>query len=761
MKRRTFLLMGAGVAGALVVGWGVKPAPQTLLSEEAALPSANGETVLNGWVRIDTTGIVTIAVPRAEMGQGIYTGIPQMLADELGCAWHQVRVEQAPIDSIYGNVAMLVDSLPFHPDDHGAGRKVGEWFLHKVARNSMLIVTGGSSSVKDAWIPVRQAGASARELLVRVAATRFGVDAALCRVSDGIVTAPNGLKAGFGELADAAGKLKPNANPPLKAPKDRTLIGTSVGRVDSRIKSTGQAQFGIDVRIENMLYAAIKQHPLVGSWRTGGAVEKFEADEARTMKGVHAVLSVAGGMGGAHCGVAVVAQSYWQAKQALNAVNITWTEGSTATLDSAAIAAQFKRDLELGKPTTFHKVGTVNPNFDALGKKIEATYSAPFAAHVTMEPMNCTALVTADSVEVWAPTQAPAVVRWIAAKVAGVKSSQVTVHATYLGGGFGRRGEIDFVVQAVQIAKQVRGHAVQLIWSREEDMTHDMYRPAALAKFQAGFDSAGKVEALLYRGVSGSVMGSMVRRLGFTPAGPDKTNAEGAADKVYEFPNVRYEHVLSETPVPQGFWRSVGHSQNAFFMEAFVDEMAAAVGQDPLAFRLNHLKNHKTHSDVLNLAAEKAGWGKPLAAGRARGMALHESFGSIVAQVVEVSIVEKDGKKLPRVHRVVCALCCGPVINPDIVKAQMESGVIFALSAAVHGEITLKRGAVEQANFPQYDMVRMSDAPVVETHILPANNPDERPGGVGEPGVPPLAPALANALFKLTGKPVRSLPIRL
>ena len=761
MKRRTFLLMGTGVAGALVVGWGVKPAPQTLLNEEAALPAANGETVLNGWVRIDTTGVVTIAVPRAEMGQGIYTAIPQMLADELGCAWNQVRVEQSPIDSIYGNVAMLVDSLPFHPDDQGAGRKVGEWFIHKVARNSMLIVTGGSSSVKDAWIPVRQAGASARDLLVRAAAVRFGVEAAQCRVSDGVVSAPNGLKASFGELAQAAGQLRPNSNPPLKAPKDRTLIGKSVGRVDARIKSTGQAQFGIDVRVENMLYAAIKQHPQVGSWRTGGVWEKFEADNARAMRGVHAVLPVAGGMGGAHSGIAVVAQSYWQAKQALDAVKVTWVAGSTAGLDSTGIAAQFKRDLDLGKPATFHKVGTVNPNFETFAKKIEATYSAPFAAHVTMEPMNCTVLVTADSVEVWAPTQAPAVVRWIAGKAAGMKSSQVTVHATYLGGGFGRRGEVDFVVQAVQIAKQVPGRAVQLIWSREEDMTHDMYRPAAIARFQAGFDGSGKVGALLYRGVSGSVIGSMVRRLGFAPAGPDKTNAEGAADKVYEFANVRYEHVLSETPVPLGFWRSVGHSQNAFFMEAFMDEMAAAAGLDPVAFRLQYLANHKTHADVLKLAAEKAGWGKPLPPGLARGVALHESFGSIVAQVVEVSVVEKDGKKLPRVHRVVCAIYCGPVINPDIVAAQMESGVIFGLTAALYGEITLKGGAVEQANFPQYDMVRMGDTPKVETYILAANNPDERPGGVGEPGTPPIAPAVANALFKLTGKPVRSLPIRL
>ena len=761
MKRRTFLLIGTGIAGSLVVGWGAKPVQQTLLSENATLPLGNQEMALNGWVRIGVDGIVTIAVPRAEMGQGSYTAIPQLLADELGCAWSQVRVEQAPIDTIYGNVEMLIDGLPFHPDDHGAARKGAEWFVSKIARKSMLMVTGGSSSVKDAWIPVRQAGASARDLLVRTAATRFGLTPKDCVVKDGFVIGSNGLRAGFGELITAAAKLVPDKNPPLKAPKDRTLIGTSAPRTDALIKSTGKAQFGADVRIAGMLFAAIKQHPLVGSWATHGGWEKFEADEARSHAGVHAVLPVAGGLGGAHCGIAVVAEHYWQAKRALDTVNVTWIAGASAGLDSVGIASQFKRDMDVGKPTVYYKTGTVNPNFEQYGKRVEATYSAPFLAHATMEPQNCTVLMKDGFVELWVPTQAPAVVAWIAGKAAGVPTKNVTVHSTYLGGGFGRRGEADFVVQAVQLARQVQGRAVQLIWSREEDMTHDMLRPAALAKFQAGLEADGSVAAYLYRGVSGSVMHSMTRRLGFMPAGPDKTSAEGSHDKVYEFVNARHEHIISETPVPLGFWRSVGHSHNAFFSECFMDEIARAAGQDPVAYRLKYLANHPRHAAVLRMAAEKAGWGKPVAAGRALGVALHESFGSIVAQVAEVSIIDKEGKKWPKVHRVVCAIDCGPVVNPDIVKAQIEGGVIFGLSAALYGEVTITGGAIAQRNFPQYDMVRLSEAPQVETHILPAQDPDGRPGGVGEPGVPPIAPAVVNALVKLTGKPIRSLPIRL
>ena len=363
-----------------------------------------------------------------------------------------------------------------------------------------------------------------------------------------------------------------------------------------------------------------------------------------------------------------------------------------------------------------------------------------------------------DGVDIWVPTQAPSLVRWIAAKVAGVNPHRVTVHTTFLGGGFGRRAELDLVVQAVELARTTGGRPVQLMWSREEDTAHDMYRPAALARLRAGVDSSGRVLAWEQHSASGSVTQSLVERLGFMPMGPDKTNAEGAADTPYEFANHKVEHTLVESAVPLGFWRSVGHSQNAFFTEAFLDELAAAAGKDPYQFRRSLLANHPRHLAVLDLAATRAGWNQPAPAGRARGIALHQSFGSIVAQVAEVSLVKGDKGLAPKVHRVVCAIDCGTVINPDIVAAQMESGIVFGLTAALYGEITIKGGAVEQKNFPDYEMLRMADMPRIETHIVASA---AFPGGVGEPGTPPVAPALANALYKLTGKPVRSLPIRL
>jgi isoquinoline 1-oxidoreductase subunit beta len=458
----------------------------------------------------------------------------------------------------------------------------------------------------------------------------------------------------------------------------------------------------------------------------------------------------------------VVADSTWQAKQAIDAMPIVWDAGPHHGLDSDAIAAQFKRDLEGGKATGYHSSGTVSPDFSQYSKKVEALYTAPFLAHATMEPQNATAWIKPGGVcEVWAPTQAPSLVPWIVSRALQLDSRKVTIHSTFLGGGFGRRGELDLIVQAALVAQAVAqsslgSRPVQVLWSREEDMTHDMYRPAAMAQLKAGIDSEGKVAAYWYRGVSGSVMHSMTERIGFRPMGPDKTNAEGQADKVYEFANAKYEHVLSKTAVPLGFWRSVGHSQNAFFGECFMDELAEAAGKDPLAFRQQYLAQHRRHLAVLNLAAEKAGWGKPLEAGRARGLALHESFGSIVAQVAEVSIVEKGGKKMPKVHKVTCAIDCGTPIHPGIIRAQMESGIVFGLSAALFGEITIARGAVVQTNFPAYDMLRLADSPVVATHIVPSN---AKPGGVGEPGTPPIAPAVANALYGLTKKRLRSLPL--
>ena len=761
MNRRTFLLAGTGIGGTLIVGWVVTPARPRLNAESASMPVERGEVQLNGWLKISNDGLVTIAVPRAEMGQGVYTALPMLVAEELGCDWSQVKAEQAPVDKMYGNVEVMTDGLPFHPDEHGAAREGAEWIVRKIGRELGVMITGGSSSVKDAWGPMRAAGAAARDLLVQAAAKRFNGFAKDCTVAKGWVTHTSGLRASFGELAAAAAGMTPKLPIQVKDAKDFTLIGKSAPRLDVRAKSTGTAEFGLDVRLPEMLYAAIRMAPVFGaSWA------KYYDNGAERMPGVKAVVPVVPGMAGAQAGIAVIADTWWQAKKAADALEIVWNSesgASSAGLDSAAIFRDYQTALDTGKASSYFARGH---NADARAQtvtEVTAEYRVPYLAHATLEPQNCTAQIMEDgSVQVWAPTQAPSLTQWLAGKAAGVKTHKVTVHSTFLGGGFGRRGEQDMVVQAVLLAKQTGGRPVQLIWSREEDMTHDMYRPAALAHLSAGLDGSGNLIYWHSKSASGSMMHSMTARLGFAPIGPDQTNAEGLADRVYEIPNVKIEHALVQHAVPLGPWRSVGHSQNAFFAEHFMDEVAAKANQDPLEFRRNLLKQHPRHLAVLNLAAEKAGWGKPLAQGMARegwktarGLALHQSFGSIVAQVAEVSLGPKNEIK---VHRVVCAIDCGIAVNPDIIAQQMESGIVFGLTAALYGEITIEAGAVKQKNFPDYDMLRMAGMPVVETYIVASA---EAPTGVGEPATPPIAPAVANALLKLTGRPVRALPIKL
>ena len=753
MKRRTFLLAGSGIGGTLIVGWGVRPPRARLNADATTLPLERGEVQLNGWLKISAEGIVTIAVPRAEMGQGVDTALPMLVAEELGCDWAQVRSEPALIDSMYGNVEMFVDSLPFHPDEQGVARDTAQWLVRKVGRELGLMITGGSSSVKDAWGPMREAGAAAHDMLIQAAAIRFKGTPAECKTVKGWVIHTSGLRASFGELAAAAAKYTPALPIRVKDVKDFTLIGKSLPRLDAHAKSTGTATYGLDVRLPGMLYAAIRMAPVFGAGWT-----KFYAHGAERMPGVKAVRPLMPGRAGAQTGIAVIADAWWQAKRAVDALEIVWDDSGSHTsagVDTASIFHDYRNGLDAGNAKTYFSRGKMGEALAQSVTEVKAEYRVPYLAHATLEPQNCTAQIRDDGkVDVWVPTQAPSVARWLAAKAAGVKTQDVTVHSTFLGGGFGRRGEMDLVVQAVELAKSCNGRPVQLIWSREEDTTHDMYRPAALARLSAGLDGTGNPVWWRAVSASGSVMHSMTARLGFTPMGPDKTNAEGLSDKVYEIPHVRIEHALVQHPVPLGFWRSVGHSQNAFFAEHFLDELAHKNGKDPLEYRRNLLKQHPRHLAVLNLAAEQAGWGKPAPPGQARGIALHESFGSIVAQVAEVSL---EGKQ-PRVHRVVCAIDCGVVVNPDIVAQQMESGVLFGLTAALLGEITLEAGAVKQKNFNDYGMLRMQDAPRVETYIIVSG---EMPGGVGEPAVPPVAPTVANALLKLTGKPVRTLPIKL
>ena len=762
MKRRVLILSGLGAAAALVVGWGVLP-PRSRLGAADTMPKADAEFGLNGWIKIAADGSVLLAMNRSEMGQGVHTALAMLVAEELDVSLAKVRLIDAGADKLYGNVAMFVASLPFHPSDSEPGAesrtvKTGQWVVSKVARELGISATGGSSSVADAWDVLRLAAATARAQLLGVASLQWKLPLEELVVSDGVVSHPSGPKAHYGELAKTAAAT-PSGDVKLKDRKDWKLIGTAAPRVDVVTKSNGTARFGIDVRQPGQVFAVLRHCPMLG-----GSPAVVNVEAAMKLPGVERVVRL-GPYAGSTAAVAVVGATYWHAKRGADALQIEWQAPPAGTLDSAqimlALEAEARRAAEHGGGFAFYTRGDVKQAGAAAPRKLEQLYRAPYLAHATLEPINCTAQVKDGKVELWLPTQVPSMARALAAQVAGVPVSAVTVHVTYLGGGFGRRLDIDFVGQAVRIAVEAGGRPVQLVWPREEDMTHDFYRPAGVALMQASLDAQGLPVALTITSTGDAISPRWMERALPLLAGPidmpDKTVSEGLFDLMYGVPNQRMAHVATRSGVPVGFWRSVGHSHNAFFSEAFIDELAFEAKQDPVQFRLGLLKDAPRYVAVLKLAAEKAGWpgfgaARALPAGRARGVALHESFGSIVAQVVEVSLVE--GK--PRVHRVVCAADVGTVVNPGIVAQQMEGAVIFGLSAALHGRIDIEASVVKQKNFPDYPMVKLADAPRIETFLVPSTR---SPGGVGEPGTPPLAPALANALFALTGKRLRELPL--
>ena len=753
MKRRTWILSALGATGALVVGWGAMPARSRLGSPELMLKT-EGDVALNGWIKIAKDGAVILAMPRSEMGQGIHTALAMLVAEELDVPLNRVRLEQAGADSIYGNVAMLVASLPFHPlDSEGEHKptkiKMAEWVVGKLARELGINATGGSSTIADLWDPLRMAAATARASLVQAAATTWKVPAKDITVANGVMTHASGKTAHFGEMAAGAAGATPKDITP-KARQDWKLIGQSTARTDIPSKVTGQAQFGLDVRLPGMLFAAVRMSPVLG-----GTASSMDTKAALAIAGVEKVVPL-DAWGGGTGGLAVVGKSTWHARQGAQAVQVQWPAPGTGAADTPRIQANLLQALNTESGFTFHEQGVPTQAEKSAASRIDALYQAPYLAHATMEPMNCTAQVKDGQVEVWVPTQVPQMARAMAAKVAGVKEDQVTVHVTLLGGGFGRRLEVDFVGQAVQVAMACQGAPVQLSWSREEDMGHDFYRPMHLAKFQASLDGQGEVTSLRIKSAGDAITPRWMARAAPHLSGPidmpDKTASEGLFDLPYGFASQHMSHVATKSGVPVGFWRSVGHSHNAFFSESFIDELAVATKQDPLTFRLNWLKDAPRYAAVLKLAADQAGWGKPLPAGRAQGIALHESFGAITAQVAEVSL---DQGQI-RVHRVVCAIDCGTVVNPDTVAQQVESSVIYGLSAALFGQIDIVGGVVQQSNFPSYPMVTLSQAPRVETHIVPSTR---HPAGVGEPAVPPVAPAVGNALFALTGKRLRALPL--
>ncbi len=747
--RRRFLLAGLSAGGALVIGVGLALPPRQRLRTAHALPVRDGAVALNGWVAIEADSTISVVMARSEMGQGVHTALPMLVAEELDMPLAQVNLLPAPIDKIYGNVAVMRDMLPMHPDTQGALRESTDWVLAKVGRELGLMFTGGSTSVKDAWQPMLEAGAMARAMLVAAASKQWQVDPHSCTTANGSVLHPSGRAASYASLARAAAAIEIDpAAIVLKTPAQFTLIGRAQPRRDSRVKVNGSARFGIDARPPGLLYAAVRMAPVVGA-----KVAAIDAPAVHERPGVKAVINFSAALpahSGAGAGAAVVATTWWGARQAAAALPIRWDEGANHALSSAAIFKAFAEHLDRGAGHVYRSVGG-QPAGSGL-RTISAEYRAPFLAHATMEPVNCTAQVSGGKVRLWASTQVPSIAVDMAAKVAGVAREDVSIDVLYSGGGFGRRLEVDMVAQAVAAAAAADGMPVQLIWSREDDMGHDVYRPAALARFSGTLDQAGRLVGWDNRSVSGAIGHQYFpRALGLPGLGPDKTAAEGEFDLAYDIPHVRVAHEIVDSAVPIGYFRSVGHSHNAFFKESFVDELAHAAGQDGVAFRRTLLAHHPRYLAVLDAAVRHAGTAP---AGRAHGVAVHGSFGSIVAQVAQVSI--ESGAI--RVHRVVCAIDCGLAVNPNIIAQQMESSVVFGLSAALGGEITVKDGRIEQSNFHDYPVLRIDQAPQVDTIVMPSAAPPE---GVGEPGVPPVAPAVANAVFKLTGQRLRSLPLKL
>lgn len=755
MKRRTFVLATLTAGAGLLAGWAAM-APRQRMNPGQPLPRGPRDVVLNGWIKLTPDGIAVLAMPRAEMGQGAHTALAMLMAEELDCGWAQVRLEQSPVDRIYGNVLGLAEGVPLRPQDDGMAARGTRWMMLKIMTEMGFMMTGGSATVRDLWMPVREAAAMTRAALLRAAALAWGTDSGRITVKDGVLSAPGGQRITFGEAVTRWGaNIVPVDNYSLKAVQRFQLIGQPLARLDTPGKVAGSALFCMDIPRPNLLSAAVILCPT-----RGGDVGSVDTSRAASRPGVRHVLRFAPLRGGSG-GVAVLADSYWQAASALPHLRVQWIPGAMAGVSSESLTARIRQALDRDDGFAFWKQGDVERAFADSTGQIEAEYAAPFLAHTAMEPMTCTVEFNNGEATVWAPTQAPDFARAAAAEALGIDQDKVRIVVTYLGSAFGRRLEVDFVAQAAALAKQVPGTPVRLIWSREDDLRHDFYRPACVARLRAGFDAHGEVVAWQHTSAGPAIVaGYMARTTGLPVVGPDKTTAEGAFDASYAFPNVRVSHVSVDTPVPVGFWRSVGHSHQAFFKESFLDECAHARKVDPYAYRARLLAKRPRQLAVLSLAAEKAHWGAPPptapdGAPVARGIALHESFGAIVAQVAEVSI---DADRNIRVHRVVCAIDCGLAVNPNIIRQQMESAIVYGLCAALHGGVDFVDGQVRQSNFHDHPVLRMHECPAMEIHIVAST---QAPEGVGEPGLPPIAPAVANALFTLTGKRLRTLPLRL
>ena len=698
-------LLGAAAGGALLLGFRIPVAPR-------AAQAASDSAALNAFVAVNEDGRVTVQCPYIEMGQGTYTGIPSLVAEELEIALDQVDVEQAPPGPEY-----------------------------RLIRDTRF--TGGSNSIRSSWEPLRRAGAMAREMLVGAAAQRFGVDRSELVAEDGHVRHPaSGRSAAYGELVAAAAEQTPGAVT-LKEPGQFRLLGNSPQRLDIPAKTDGTATFGVDTRVEGMLFAAVRQSPVFG-----GEPARFDADAAMAKPGVVAVEGITGA-------VAVVARSWWHAERGLEALNVEFGNGPAPDFDSDAHEKKLRDALsDKGVPGEQHGQAVDGLLGDPAGR-VTADYFAPFLAHATLEPQNCTALVTDEACTLWAPNQGVDRVVQVAAQLTGLPETAITVHTPFLGGGFGRRFMPDFTIQVLELAVRHKGRPIKLVWSREQDMQHDFYRPAIAARYTARLGEDGLPVAMRATiagdGPYKRHFGAVVDEIGFDPS-----VLEGATHASYGIDNRSIDYVYVETPPPIGFWRSVGNSHNGFVKESFVDELAAAAGEDPYRYRRRLLAGTPRVLAVLDAAAELAAWrSQPWKVGgveRAQGIALHEAYDSIVAQVAEVSI---EGGR-PRVHAVYCAVDCGIALNPNIVTMQVESGLAYGLSAALHEKVSMQSGRTRNGNFDDYPILRASEMPSVSVRIIDSG---EKVGGIGEVGTPPIAPAVCGALYALTGKRVRSLPI--
>lgn len=703
LSRRGFIQAGVAAGGGMLLG-------VSLPLGAAKSQAASGDFVPNAYIRIGSDGQVVLTMPYVEMGQGTYTSIPMLIAEELEADLKQVRLEHAPPnEKLYANPLLGVQA------------------------------TGNSNAIRGAWQPLRKAGATAKAMLVAAAAKRWNVDPASCRAETGaVVHEPTGKRASYGELAADAASMPVPENVTLKRAQDFRLIGTPAKRLDTPAKINGSAVYGIDARPPGVKIATLAQSPAFG-----GRVKSVDDTEAKAVKGVRQIVRL-------DDAVAVVADHMGAAKKGLAALKIEWDDGPQGRLSTKDIASELQNATEKPGAVAQNK-GDADKAFEGATTGVEASYEVPFLAHATMEPMNCTVHLQKDRCEIWVGSQALARAQAAAARTAGLPIEKVVVHNHLIGGGFGRRLDVDGVVRAVEIAKQV-DDPVKVIWTREEDIQHDLYRPYWFDRISAGLDDKGRPVAWRNRFAGSSVIARWLPPAFANGLDPDTT--EGAIDLVYDLPNFHVEYVRVEPPgIQTAFWRSVGPSHNVFVTESFIDELAAAAKQDPVAYRLGLLANAPRAKAVLELAAQKAGWGQQLSGGRGRGVSLQNAFGSYMAQVAEVEVAKSGAV---RVKRVVCAVDLGTAVNPDTIQAQVQSGAIFGITAALYGEITLKNGRVEQSNFDTYQMLRIDEAPLIEVHIVPSS---EAPGGLGEAGTSGIVPAVSNAIFAATGKRLRKMPV--